>query len=146
MFPPNNEILTTNNSLSVQDDALLLPAASAVIVAGAQNLDNVNNRPTKRLKHNDSGGGERDSHRHVAVVSSTDSSRVASPININHIVTIDPTLPCLKLLFAPLPPSPSLNSHPPPTTNNNMNNAQKVTSFRELWTTHGFRTSMVTSP
>jgi hypothetical protein len=77
---------------------------------------------------------------------STASDRPSKRLKDTHAVSVD-SLPatthlpsennvlvsCLKLLFSELPPSLSAISG-------------DASSFREVWTSHGFRTSMVTSP
>ena len=59
---------------------------------------------------------------------SANSSRAASPSSSDN----GSLLNCLHLLFSNLPSSLSASGD--------------VSAFRELWTSHGFRTSMVTSP
>ena len=120
MSPPNDD--------SEQD--ILLQTS----VVSASNLDvkSAGDRPSKRIKSNNADVCSKGEGHGV---SSTDSSSTDSTTgNGNtHIM-----LQCLRLLFATLPTS---LSGPVPKSEE-----QKVSSFRQLWTTHGFRTSMVTSP
>jgi len=110
-------------------------------------------RPTKRFKEsNDTiNANEGGVAAATSKVSSAESSSVSSPNDEHHEKSKDDdgnknnnngvAMSCLKLLFAPLPSTLTT------ATKSNANNEdEKVLSFRNMWTKHGFRTSVVTSP
>ncbi|KAL7538290.1 hypothetical protein ACHAXR_008440 [Thalassiosira sp. AJA248-18] len=170
MSPPNNEAVKTQLP---KQDALLLPNADPA-KNDAHVLDAAG-RPTKRIKSNNNNdnnnnlndkteedGNNKPGDSHVVSSSSTDSSRIGPPFVRNddapyttstdasatdvttnsttNNATTTTTLQCLKLLCTPLPSSLTSGS------NNNNNENETISNFRELWTIHGFRTTMVTSP
>lgn len=133
-MPPNNNETSTLSSGN-EDNVL----QKEVI----ENVDR-DERSNKRIKV--------DEAQHVVSSSSspsTDSScMLSSPIvDKNTTETVDANSAsiqqCVQLLFLQLPSSLT-NNHLPPNNNNNAD--ETISTFRELWNVHGFRTSMVTSP
>jgi hypothetical protein len=146
MAPPSTSLPTPSDNAEPDDNAV-----------GGADVESGIDRPTKRLKEDNIDEGE------VAIVSSSNSSRVASP-PLDQITNdaIDISANCqtavLKLLFSPLPSSlapsstnangtPSSNSYNATLRNTTTSAAEdNVSSFRQLWINHGFRTTAVTSP
>ena len=144
MAPTNNSDAPVNNPSFDQqqqpENDVLRKAASAAVA----NLDD--HRPTKRIKNDtvhvvSSSSTPREGSSPTPAAAAAEDCKNSTTDDADtstaHIVSLQQ---CLHLLLAPL--SPSLNN----TSHNLINTDEQILSFRALWKTHGFRTSIVSSP